>query len=56
MTTHHVPRTSDLKVAFVGLTIGLIWIAIVGTFAHFLALGGASEEVEHTEEMHAPPA
>lgn len=39
MATHHQEKgNSDLKVALAGLGVGLVWIVIVGTIAHFLAL------------------
>ena len=38
--TEHSHGKSDLKVGLTGLGIGLVWIAVVATIAHFLALGG----------------
>jgi hypothetical protein len=35
---HHEHGKSDLKVGLLGLSAGLVWIAIVGTLAYFLAM------------------
>jgi hypothetical protein len=36
--SHHEHGKSDLKVGLLGLSAGLVWVAIVGTFAYFLAM------------------
>lgn len=36
--SHHAQEKSNLKVGLVGLGVGLVWIAIVATISHFLAL------------------
>ncbi len=38
MTEHQAHGKSDIKVALAGLGVGLVWIAIVATFSHLLAL------------------
>lgn len=37
MATHHEQEKSDLKIGLTGLAIGLVWVAIVGTFAYWLS-------------------
>ena len=38
MDAHHEEQKSDLKVGLVGLSMGIVWIAIVSVIAHFMAL------------------
>jgi hypothetical protein len=40
MAAEHSHGKSDLKIGLLGLSIGLVWILIVGTIAHLLAAGG----------------
>lgn len=35
---HHEKQKSDLKIGLLGLSIGLVWILVVGAIAHFMAL------------------
>ncbi len=38
MAEQHAHGKSDIKVALAGLGLGLVWIAIVAAFSHWLAL------------------
>lgn len=38
MVEHHEKQKSDLKIGLLGLTIGLVWIALVSVISHFMAL------------------
>jgi hypothetical protein len=38
MATDHSQGKSDLKTGLAGLGAGIVWIAIVAAFAHWLAL------------------
>lgn len=38
MSADHSEQKSDLKLGLAGLGIGLLWLAAVAAFAHWLAL------------------
>jgi hypothetical protein len=38
MTAEHSHGKSDFKVGLAGLGLGLLWVALVAAFAHWLAL------------------
>ena len=35
---HHENQKSDLKIGLLGLSIGLVWILVVGAISYFMAL------------------
>lgn len=38
METHQHNGKSDLKIGLLGLSIGVVWILLVGALAYFMAL------------------